>query len=131
MALMRIANSGGGKIYMRILAWAILIVALGSTLGCNQFLPADTTGESTDIELQGAHYAKLNSIGCYNHNDIITTKSADFDTIDNLIREKRCFVIPTDKDIFLTGRTMDGIVKAKIGDIKDQFYTYRSNLSRK
>ena len=114
---------------MRILAWTVLVVVLGSALGCNQLLPVGTTGESADLELQGVHYAKLNSIGCYNRDDVITTKSANFDTIDNLIRKDKCFVIPTDKDILLTGRVMDGIVSAKIKDTSYVFYTYRSNLS--
>ena len=114
---------------MRILAWTVLMVALGSALGCSEFFPVGTPVDTTDLELQGVHYAKLNSIGCYNRDDVITTKSANFDTIDNLIRRDKCFVIPTDKDILLTGRVMDGIVSAKIKDTSYVFYTYRSNLS--
>lgn len=116
---------------MRILAWTVLIVSLGCTLCCNLFSPVDKTYENTDVELIGVHYAKLNSIGCYARQDLIAIKSASFETIENFIREKKCFVIPTDKDIILNGRAMDGIVDARIKGANEAFYTYRSNLSFK
>jgi hypothetical protein len=89
------------------------------------------------IELFGEHYAKLNSIGCYQYNDIVTVGLAhnrsDYDTIDNLIKEKRCFVLPTNTDIFIIKRVQDDIVSAKttIEDATLTFYTPRSNLVEK
>jgi hypothetical protein len=81
-------------------------------------------------ELRGPHYAKLNSIGCLQYSDMVMANDhrSDFDTIDNLIREKRCFVIPTDTDILITERAKDDIVKAKLGDSTQVFYTVRNNL---
>ncbi len=86
-------------------------------------------------ELQGPHYAKLNSIGCLQYNDIEIIKlpgnQSDFDTIDNLIREKRCFVIPTDTDVFIIQRLKGEIVSAKLGGSTQLFYTVKTNLVAK
>ncbi|MGA3115362.1 MAG: hypothetical protein ABSF90_13135 [Syntrophobacteraceae bacterium] len=86
------------------------------------------------FELRGAHYAKLNSIGCLTYNDLEMANAAhsrsDFDTIDNLIKEKRCLVLPTDKDILIIGHVQGDIVSAKVEleDTTRVFYTKRSNL---
>ncbi|MGA2936548.1 MAG: hypothetical protein ABSF52_05535 [Syntrophobacteraceae bacterium] len=86
-------------------------------------------------ELRGPHYAKLNSIGCLAYSDMTMANAhrSDFDTIDNLIREKRCFVIPTDTDIFIIKRAKGDIdiVWAKTGDPAQSFYTSRNNLVAK
>lgn len=84
-------------------------------------------------ELKGKHYAKLNSIGCMECSDaetaILANNRSDFDTIDHLIREKRCFVIPTDKDIFINKRVKGDIVSARFKDSKEEFFTAKSNLA--
>jgi hypothetical protein len=85
---------------------------------------------STDIELRGAHYAKLNSIGCLQYDDLEMTKNADFDTIDNLIRSKRCFVIQAGKDILIQERIKGDVVSVKFKGTTQIFYTLRSNLVR-
>jgi hypothetical protein len=84
------------------------------------------------VELRGPHYAKLNSIACLQYNDMeVVRRHNDFDTIDNLIREKRCFVIPTDTDIFINERVSGDIVSARLKDSTRSFYTVRSNLVAK
>jgi len=129
---------------MRNLLCVFLTVVICVIPGC--YLPFDESstgsgkqsGEKTSgiaTELQGPHYAKLNSIGCLLYNDMEMAQSAnrksDYDTIDNLIREKRCFVIPTDTDIFINERVKGDIVSAKIKDSREAFYTVRSNLVAK
>lgn len=118
----------------------LLAVAICVISGCgslNELFPdsGKQSGENTQetsFELVGKHYAKLNSIGCLNSNDMETAMLAknrsDFETIDHLIREKRCFVIPTGIDIFVKERVKGDIVSAKLKDSTQLFYTVRSNL---
>jgi hypothetical protein len=93
----------------------------------------DKTSQAT--ELQGPHYAKLNSIGCLVCNDMeianAATHKRDFDTIDNLVREKRCFVIPTDADIYINERVRGDIVSVRLKGSTQSFYTVRSTLVAK
>jgi hypothetical protein len=56
-------------------------------------------------------------------------KSANFETIDKLIKEERCFVIPTDKDVFIKDRAKGDIVSAQLRGSTKLFYTVRSNLA--
>ncbi len=97
--------------------------------------PGKYSDESTQqnvAELKGQHYAKLNSIGCLSSNETETAmlahKRSDFETIDNLIREKRCFVIPTGADIFIIKYVKGDIVSAKLKGSTQEFYTAKSNL---
>ncbi|MFZ0930501.1 MAG: hypothetical protein WAN11_17985 [Syntrophobacteraceae bacterium] len=98
---------------------------------------AEDSAPQPSFELRGAHYAKLNSIGCLQYNDLEIVNAAhrrnDFDAIDNLIKEKRCFVLPTDKDIFPIREVEGDIVSARteIGDKTLVLYTERSNLAVK
>ena len=84
------------------------------------------------FELRGAHYAKLNSIGCLSSNEtetaMLAQKRSDFETIDHLIREKRCFVIPTGTDVLIIKYAKGDIVSARLKDSRQEFYTGRSNL---
>jgi hypothetical protein len=129
---------------MRTILCMFLTVALCVISGCYLPLGDDYSDSGKQphpeisqvaAELRGPHYAKLNSIGCLQYNDMEMTKlddhQSDFDTIDNLIREKRCFVIPTDTDIFIIERVKGDIVKAKLGDPAQLFYTVRKNLVAK
>ncbi len=59
---------------------------------------------------------------------MLAKNRSDFETIDHLIREKRCFVIPTGIDIFVKERVKGDIVSAKLKDSTQLFYTVRSNL---
>ncbi|MGA7491624.1 MAG: hypothetical protein WB930_19960 [Syntrophobacteraceae bacterium] len=117
----------------------VLAVAICIISGCTQlseYYPDrskyDDNSQQTPSELKGKHYAKLNSIGCVNSDDAETAISAkkrsDFETIDHLIREKRCFVIPTGTDIFIINYSKGDIVSARLKDSKQEFYTGRSNL---
>jgi hypothetical protein len=84
---------------------------------------------SQDVnELKGPHYAKLNSIGCLYYDDLMTAKKGDFDTIDQMIRDKRCFVLPTDTDIYIKERVQGDVVSAKLKGSTQLFYTVRTNL---
>jgi hypothetical protein len=115
--------------------WTVAICVIS---GCNILdLPGAerNLGENTAQniqELRGAHYAKLNSIGCLHYPDVETAMLAnrrgDFDTIDNLVREKKCFVVPTDKDIYITERVKGDIVSVKLKGSTQLFYTVRSSL---
>ena len=124
---------------MRKLLYVFLPVALFIMSGCNPFgesvlNPAHQPGynePSEIVELQGPHYAKLNSIGCNDPKDMEKVKLADFETTDNLIRGKRCFVIPTDTDIFVKDRATADIVSAHLKGSTQLFYTVRSNLIAK
>ncbi len=118
----------------------LLIVGICIISGCAQlddYMPGQGIASSENTkqigtELQGKHYAKLNSIGCLNSDDAETAMSAnkrsDFETIDHLIRDKRCFVIPTGTDIFVIKYAKGDIVRARLIDSKQEFYTGRSNL---
>jgi hypothetical protein len=92
----------------------------------------DENTQQNVIELKGKHYAKLNSIGCLESSDaetaMLANSRSDFDTIDHLIREKRCFVIPTGTDIFIIKYGKGDLVSARLKDSKQEFYTGRSNL---
>jgi hypothetical protein len=125
---------------MRTLLCICLTVTLCIISGCIFITDAPSTsgiptGEkmSSEIsELQGAHYAKLNSIGCLQNVDMekvrLADRQSDFDTIDNLVREKRCFVLPTDTDIFIKDRNTADIVSAKLRGSTQLFYTMKRNL---
>ena len=120
---------------MRKYLCILLTVAICIISGCTEFrdlFPAGDNTQPSAEELKGKHYAKLNSIGCLDSNDMETAKLAnnrsDFETIDHLIREKRCFVIPTGTDIFINKRVKDDIVSAKFKGSTQVFYTVRSNL---
>lgn len=95
----------------------------------SEFLDWEKQGDELRVtELTGPHYAKLNSIGCLNPVDMEKANGGNFETIDNLVREKRCFVIPTDTDIIIKERVKGDIVRAMSKDSKQLFYTVRSNL---
>ncbi len=126
---------------MRTLLCICLTVTICVISGClfqkgdNALDPDNQSGgqmRQVTSEIAGPHYAKLNSIGCLNCDDMETTRSAnqkgDFDTIDNLIRAKRCFVLPTDTDIYIKERVKGNIVSAKLKDSRQLFYTLASNL---
>ena len=118
----------------------LLAVAICIISGCAQlddYMPSQGVALSENTkqigtELQGKHYAKLNSIGCLNSDDAVTAmlanKRSDFETIDHLVRDKRCFVIPTGADIFILKYDKGDIVRARLIDSKQEFYTGRSNL---
>ena len=119
-----------------------LAVAVCVIPGCFMAFDEDAPGSllksktvEDPSELTGPHYAKLNSIGCLICDDMEIAQSAklrsDFDTIDHLVREKRCFVIPTDKDVFINERVKGEIVSAKVKDSALSFYTVRSSLVAK
>ncbi len=125
---------------MRTILCIFFTVALCAISGCYYPLGDDTSGKLSSpeisqipVELHGPHYARLNSIGCLQISDMEITNAhrSDFDTIDNLIREKRCFVLPTDKDIFITERAKGDIVGAKLEGSTQLFYTVRNNLVAK
>jgi len=123
---------------MRKFLCSVLIVASCVISGCIVFdslpkSPEQQTGEemNTQVELEGAHYAKLNSIGCLHVGDMEIAKKADFDTISNLIKENRCFVIPTNTDIYIKERVSTDIVSVKLKESKQLFYTVKSNLVAK
>ncbi|SPF43487.1 exported hypothetical protein [Syntrophobacter sp. SbD1] len=121
---------------MRKLLYTFLTVALFVISGCNPFgegvlgtgYKAEGVEEQDIVELQGPQYAKLNSIGCSAPDDVQKAQSHDFDTIDKLIRDKRCFVIPTDKTIYIKERARGEIVSVYFKDTTNIFYTERSNL---
>lgn len=117
---------------MRMLLCLLLIMAMFVTVGCfnSQMLEEDHSGPDAyaDFELRGPHFAKLNTVGCLLYDDFIMTKSGNFDTIDNLVKEKRCFALPTNKVILITGRAKGEIVNAKIQESGQVFYTDRRNL---
>jgi hypothetical protein len=120
---------------MRTVLCLFLSVAICAISGCtslDDYLP-DTKSRPEenmhpDVELQGVHYAKLNSIGCLNCSDMETAKSGDVDMIDNLIRQKQCFVIPTGTDVFIKERVKGDIVSAMLKGSTQIFYTLKSNL---
>jgi hypothetical protein len=126
---------------MRKRLWILLTVAICVISGCVQladYFPdqgkqLEENTQQNVTELKGKHYAKLNSIGCLNCSDAETAMSAnnrgDFDTVDHLIREKRCFVIPTGTDIFINKRVKGDIVSARFKDSKEVFFTAKSNLA--
>jgi hypothetical protein len=116
-----------------------LTVALSVIFGCFYALDGDSPNRGSQLgekmpqdvnELKGPHYAKLNSIGCLYYTDMqmVVDNHNDFETADKLIREKRCFVIPTDTDVFIKERVKDDIVSAKYRGSTQLFYTVRSNL---
>lgn len=123
---------------MRTLLYACTIAAVCVISGCGLGLygmdfsnPESQTGGKMVQpinEFTGPHYAKLNSIGCLNYSDCEMSKSADFDTIYNLIRDKRCFVIPTDTNVYIIERVKGDIVSAKLKESAQLFYTVKSNL---
>lgn len=127
---------------MRMFVCMCLAVAMCALSGCFYGLDENTKasheqhlGENIKqsiVELQGPHYAKLNSIGCMQPSDIeivdLATHRNDYDTIDHLIRDKRCFVIPTGVDMFIRERVKDDIVSVKLKGSTEIFYTERSNL---
>ncbi len=120
---------------MRNLLCMFMAVALCVMSGCivlddNTLPSAKETGETMhqEIEFQGPHYAKPSSIGCVDYADMEIAKLGDFETIDHLIRKKRCFVIPAGKDVFIKERVKDDIVSAKLRDSTELFYTLKSNL---
>lgn len=119
---------------MRILLCMFLVVTTCVISSCfsTELIPymQDKPGEemSTDVELRGAHYAKLNSIGCFQYSDLEEARKADFDTIDKLIRTKRCFVIQAGKDILIQERIKDDVVSVKYKGTAQPFYTLKSNL---
>jgi hypothetical protein len=127
---------------MRKILCIFLTVALCVISGCFIALdddPGSSANQSRPVlsdiapELLGPHYAKLNSIGCFQYGDMEMANShrGDFDTIDKLIREKRCFVIPTDIDVFILERARGDIVRAKLGSPAQVFYAVRDNLVAK
>ena len=124
---------------MRKFLYLVIIAASCLIPGCFGFdtIPLHSeqqSGEQLQPEagLQGAHNAKLNSIGCVYLSDVIKiTKGADFETVSTLIKEERCFVIPTNTDVFIKERIQDDIVSVKLRDSKQLFYTVRSNLIMK
>jgi hypothetical protein len=85
-------------------------------------MPQDTN------ELKGPHYARLNSIGCLYYDDMVTAKKGDFDIVDQMIRDKRCFVLPTDTDIYIKEHVYGDIVSAKLKGSTQLFYTVKGNL---
>jgi hypothetical protein len=117
-----------------------LTVAICIISGCAQmdeYFPnpgkyLDENAQQSVIELKGQHYAKLNSIGCLSSNEtetaMLAQKRSDFETIDRLIRDKRCFVIPTGIDIFIIKYVKGDIVSAKLKGSTQEFYTAKSNL---
>jgi hypothetical protein len=117
---------------------AVMCVLLSLTIciiaGCinEQIISAirDKPGsdDPSDYELRGDHYARLNAIGCYQYDDLQSTRSGDFDIIDKMVREKRCFVLPTDTRIIITERVKGEVVNAKVKGTNQPFYTFRSNL---
>lgn len=123
---------------MRTLLCVFLIVAVGVMFGCMITPGMFTTpeGQAGDKmnqetnELKGAHYAKLNAIGCNSFSDmqLVASHNNDFEIADKLIREKRCFVIPTNIDIFIKERVQGDIVSAKFRDSAQVFFTVRSSL---
>ena len=121
---------------MKTRIYLLLIVTLCIAFGCDvtkQYFYEDVEkqkGEEmhTPPEFQNARYAKLNSIGCLEFNDMEKVKSGGSDTIDNLIRQNRCFVIPTDKDVFIAAIFKGDIVSAKFRGSTQLFYTLRTNL---
>lgn len=121
---------------MRTLRYLSLVAVMCVISSClsSEMLPYlhDNPGEemSPDIELRGQHYATLNSIGCFQYNDLQITKTAGFDTIDNLIKAKRCFVIPAGTDILIQERIEGDVVSVKLKGTTQTFYTVRSNLIR-
>ena len=120
-------------LYM-LLAVAICAISGCTSLGLDKSDPDKQSGDSMHREVhefQGPHCAKLNSIGCRHYVDLETAKAGDFATIDNLIKEKRCFVIPTDADVFIKERVKPNMVSAKYRDSKELFYTFESNLIAK
>lgn len=123
---------------MKKLLFISLIASTCFIWGCTLWSDAPKTENKPEDELQshlnelqGPHYAKLNSIGCVNYSDMAVLKSGHFDTIDSLIREKRCFPLPTDVDILVIERSGGDIVKAKIKDEPRYFYTFINNLVAK
>jgi hypothetical protein len=126
---------------MRKILCIFLTAALCAISGCYLPLgddPSTLEKQSAELsqiaaDLRGPHYAKLNSIGCLQISDMEITNAhrSDFDIIDNLIREKRCFVLPTDKDIFIIERAKGDIVAAKLEGSTHSFYTVRNNLVAK
>jgi len=119
---------------MRKILCIFFTVSLCVISGCSLIID-DVSPNLVPIELQGPHYAKLNSIGCLQYNDMEMAKLADHrgdhETIDNLIKEKRCFVIPTGTDIFIFDYAKGDIVSAKLQDSTQLFYAVRSNLVAK
>jgi hypothetical protein len=126
---------------MRKRLCVLLTVAICVISGCaaplSDYFPdrgkqLDENAQQSVIELKGKHYAKLNSIGCLECSDaetaMLANNRSDFDTIDHLIREKRCFVIPTGTDIFINKRVKDDIVSARLKGSKEVFFTAKSNL---
>jgi len=125
---------------MRKRLYILLTVAICVISGCTQladYFPdqgrqLEENTQQNVTELKGKRYAKLNSIGCINCTDaetaILANNRGDFDTIDHLIREKRCFVIPTGRDIFINKRVKVDIVSARFKDSKEEFFTAQSNL---
>ena len=120
------------KIHIYVLAILTLCIAFGCDNLKDYFYEDVTTlkGEQLhqDAELQGARYAKLNSIGCLDLNDMEKAKSAGSDTIEDLIKQKRCFVIPTNTDIFIADRVRSDIVSAKFRGSTQLFFTLKTNL---
>jgi hypothetical protein len=105
----------------------------GAILPGQQFSPDKSPGEKMSQEtneLKGAHYAKLNSIGCRTYEDMrmVVSSHNDFETVDKLIRDKHCFVLPTDTDIFIKDRVDGDIVSVKYRGSRELFYTVRSSL---
>jgi hypothetical protein len=113
----------------------LLALTICSISGCSLndefFFGAGDANVTSDPGLTGAHYARLNSIGCFDYDDIEKIRSGDTDIIDNLIRQNRCFVIPTDKDIYIQDRVKGDILSARIKDSTQLFYTLKKNLGSK
>jgi hypothetical protein len=124
---------------MKTILYMLVVVAICAISGCSPFNfdTSDPDRQSgADLhrevhEFQAPHYAKLNSIGCRDYGDLELTKSGNFETVDNLIKEKRCFVIPADADVFISERVKTNIVSAKYRDSRELFYTFESNLVAK
>jgi len=120
---------------MKVVMCVLLSLAICIVAGCmlnDQMISAIRDQPSSDVppdlELRGDHYAKLNAIGCYQYDDLQSTKSGDFDIIDKMVREKRCFVLPTDTNIVITERVKGEVVHAKVKDTTKAFFTFRNNL---
>jgi len=123
---------------MRVLLCICLTAAISVTSGCifgdnGPFGSGSQAGDKMyqeTSELSGPKSAKLNSIGCLSYVDMQTLidQHGDFETTDKLIREKRCFVLPTDTEIYVKERVKGDIVSAKLKGSIQLFYTSKNNL---
>ncbi len=108
-------------IFVIFLAEALCIVS-----GCNSLNPTNEV-----CNFYGPNYVQSNSIGCKYCKDMEVARLGDFETVDKLIRNKQCFIIPSETDVFIKERVNGDIVSAKLKGSTQLFYTLESNLGAK